>query len=105
MIAWFVVTDPAVAVKLPVVEPAATVTEAGTVRAALLPETVTGVLAVAAADKVTVQGDVVPEAIVAGEHCSPERTGGVGVALSGMSVTLSRVLNVEFSLHDGTEKQ
>jgi hypothetical protein len=65
-------TVPAVAVKLPVVDPAATVTEAGTVSAALLSETATEVLAVGAADNVTVQVDVAPDAIEEGEHCSDD---------------------------------
>jgi hypothetical protein len=77
------VTVPAVAVKLPVVEPAATVTEAGTVSAALLSETATEVLAAGAPpDNVTVQVDVAPDAIEAGEHCSNDT-----VIASGVIVT------------------
>jgi hypothetical protein len=72
-------TVPAVAVKLPVVEPAATVTEAGTVKDALLSDTATEVLAAGAADNVTVQVDVAPDAIVTGEHCSLETVGETDV--------------------------
>ena len=46
---------PAVAVKVAAVELAATVTDAGTVSSALLPDTVTVVAAVGAFDRVTVQ--------------------------------------------------
>ena len=59
-----------------VLDPAATVTETGTVSAELLSETVTieppeG----AAPESVTVQVDVPPEATVVGEHCSAETVG------------------------------
>ena len=66
------------AVKLAVVEPAATETEAGTVNAALL-------LAIAteapplADDKVTVQFAVPPETTEAGAHCSDVTVGAVTV--------------------------
>jgi hypothetical protein len=78
---WLDVTVPAVAVKLPVVDPAATVTEVGTVSAALLSETATEVLAVAAADNVTVHEDVPPDPIEAGEHWSPDTVGGAVVEI------------------------
>ena len=69
-------TEPAVAVKLAVDAPAATVTEAGVVNAELLSETVTAEPPVgAAADSVTVQVDVAPEAMLEGEHTSLETTG------------------------------
>ena len=67
--------------KLPVVAPAATVIVAGTVSALLLSESATDVLAVAAADKVTVQVAVAPEATVAGEHANPETVGKIGVTV------------------------
>ena len=66
------VTVPALAVKLAVVAPDATVTEGGTVSAVLLlSESVTveppgG----AACDSVVVQVELPPELIVAGEHCN-----------------------------------
>jgi hypothetical protein len=70
------VTEPAVAVKVAVVAPAATVTEAGVVKAALLSESVTTEPpAGAARDKVTVQVELEPEATLAGEHCSFEIVG------------------------------
>jgi hypothetical protein len=76
------VTVPAVTVKLPVVEPAATATEAGTVSAALLSETATEVLAAGAADNVTVQVDVAPDAIEGGEHCSDDTVIAVDVIVT-----------------------
>ena len=64
-------TVPAVAVKLAVVAAAATVTEAGTVSAALLLDNATEEPLVGAAlDKVTVQVEEPPEATVFGEHAS-----------------------------------
>lgn len=80
--AWLVVTEPATAAKLAVVEPAATVTEGGTVRAALLSETATEVLAEAAADNVTVHVEVPPDVTVDGEHCSRETVAAGGVMVS-----------------------
>jgi hypothetical protein len=65
-------TVPAVAVKLAVVAPEATVTEAGTGSAALLDESPTEVPpAAAACDNVTVQVEVAPDTTDFGEHCSP----------------------------------
>jgi hypothetical protein len=73
------VTDPAVAVKFAVVAPAATVTEAGVVRAALLSVIVTTEPpAGAARDRVTVQVELAPEATLAGEHRRFEIVGSVG---------------------------
>ena len=77
--------------KLPVVAPAATVIVAGTVSALLLSETATEVLAVAAADKVTVQVAVAPEATAAGEHAR-----FVIVIGGGVTVTAA-VLELPFS--------
>jgi hypothetical protein len=58
---WLDVIVPAVAVKVPVVAPAATVTEAGAVKSPLLLETETEAPPDgAAADRVTVQVDVPP---------------------------------------------
>ena len=64
-----VVTDPAVAVKVPVEAPAATRIDAGTVSAVLLSVSVT-VAPPAGADceSVTVQVEPAPEEIVPGEH-------------------------------------
>jgi hypothetical protein len=59
---------PAVATKLPVAAPAATVTEAGVVSKLLLSETVTTVLLDGACDSVTVHVDVPPDVIEVGEH-------------------------------------
>ena len=74
--AWLALTLPAVAVKVAVVEPAATVTDAGTVRAALLTETATVAPPVGAAiESVAVQVEVDPEATLAGEHCRAETVG------------------------------
>ena len=68
-------TVPAVAVKLAVVEPAATFTEVGVVRIELLSETVTvEPPAGAAADSVKVQVDAAPETTLAGEHASFDTT-------------------------------
>ena len=68
---WLDVTLAAVAMKLPLAVPAATVMEAGTVTAAVLEEdSVTAEPPVGAAwDSVAVQVDVAPEPIVVGEHC------------------------------------
>jgi len=65
-----------VAVKLAVVEPAATVTEVGTVSAVLLSETATLEPPVGAAnDSVTVHVDPLPAVSVAGTHWSAETVG------------------------------
>ena len=61
---------PATAVKVAVVELAATVTEAGTVSRALLPDTVTVVAAVGAFDSVTVQVLLAEEFRLVGVHAS-----------------------------------
>ncbi len=61
---------PAVAVKVAVVEPDATVTEAGTVSKALLSDTVTVVAAVAALERVTVQVLLADEFKLLGEQAS-----------------------------------
>jgi hypothetical protein len=69
---WLAPTVPAVAVKVAVVAPLATVSEAGTDRAALLSESVTAAPPDAAAcDKVTVQVEVPPDVTVAGAHWTP----------------------------------
>ena len=67
---WSVVTVPAVAIKVAVVAPAATVIEAGVVSRALLSDTVTVVAAVAACDNVTVQVLLADEFRLLGEHAS-----------------------------------
>jgi hypothetical protein len=62
-------------VKETLVAPAAMVTDAGTVTAALLEESVTvQPPAGAAGDIVTVHVDLPPEAIEDGVHCSPDTT-------------------------------
>lgn len=66
---WELDMVPAMAWKLAVVAPAATVTEAGTVKALLLSESVTTVPPVgAASDSVTVQVVEAPEPTVVGVH-------------------------------------
>ena len=71
------VTDPAVAVKVAAVEPEATVTDVGTVRAELLSDRATAVPADGAvADKVTVQVLAAPDARVVGLHSSEDRVIG-----------------------------
>jgi hypothetical protein len=86
-------TVPAVVVKMPVVEPAATVTEEGTVRAALLLERLmdnppTG----AGADSQTVHVAVDPEVMLAGLQVIAERAGGttnaMGKSLTGATAML-----------------
>ena len=90
-------TEPAVAVKLAVDAPAATVTEAGVVNAELLSETVTAEPPVgAAADSVTVQVDVAPEAMLVGEHASLETVtaGGVTVTAAVAELPFSAAVTV-----------
>ena len=77
-------TVPAVTAKVAVVEAAATVTEAGTDNTALLSERLTvEPPAGAACDRVIVQLEVLPEAIVAGEHCNAVT---VTVPVGGLTV-------------------
>jgi hypothetical protein len=69
-------TVPAVAMKVALVAPAESVTEAGTVRLALLSDSVTAAPSVGAAfDRVTVQLAVAPETTDVGEHCNVEIVG------------------------------
>ena len=76
-------TLPAVAVKLAVVAPAATVTEAGTVRAALFEESPAEAPPVKAArDRVTVQVEVPPNVTELGEQDKPETAGAGGVTVT-----------------------
>ena len=66
------VTEPAVAVNAPLVAPAATVTDPGTLRAALLSDRPTPIPpAGAAPDIVTVHVEIPPGSKLAGKHCSP----------------------------------
>jgi hypothetical protein len=70
-------------VKLPVVAPAATVTDAGTVNAALFEEIATDAPpARAAFASVTVQVDVPPETTDAGVHASAVTVEGTGVTVT-----------------------
>ncbi|MCX6634225.1 MAG: hypothetical protein NT090_03940, partial [Acidobacteria bacterium] len=74
---WLAVTGPAVALKVALVEPAGTVTEAGTVRATLLALKVTAnPLAGAALVRLTVQVLNAPEFTVEGEQASADKTAG-----------------------------
>jgi hypothetical protein len=76
-------TVPAVAVKLAVVVPAATVTDAGTVRAALLEESPTDAPPVSAAEvNVTVQAEVAPDATELGAHDKLETAGAGGATVT-----------------------
>jgi len=76
-------TVPAVAVKLPVVAPDATVTDAGTVSAALFEESPTEDPPVDAARvRVTVQVVVPLEATELGEHDRAEIAAGSGVTVT-----------------------
>ncbi|MBV6465992.1 MAG: hypothetical protein PGMFKBFP_01289 [Anaerolineales bacterium] len=71
------VTVPAVAEKLPLDAPAATVTDAGTVRLALLSDTATAVFAVAAFDRLTVHVADAPDPREDGVHASEVSTAGL----------------------------
>jgi hypothetical protein len=76
-------TVPAVAVKFADVAPAATVTEAGTGRAALLEESATEAPPVnAARDRVTVQVEVPANVTELGEQDRPETAGAGGVTVT-----------------------
>jgi len=76
-------TVPAVAVKFAVVAPAATITDAGTVSAALFEESPTEAPPARAADvSVTVQEEVAPEVTELGEHDKPETAGAGGVTVT-----------------------
>jgi hypothetical protein len=78
------VTLAAVVVKVAVVAPAATVTEAGTGRAVLLLDSVTAAPALGATtDKLTVHVEVEPDTTLLGEHCRVETVG------SGVTVTVA----------------
>ena len=67
---------PALAVKVAVAAPAATVTDAGTVNVLLLEERLTTVPPLgAASDRVTVQVEDEADSRVAGLHCSAETVG------------------------------
>ena len=76
-------TVPAVAVKFAVVLPAVTVTDAGTVSAALFEESPTEAPPVSAArDNVTVQVEVAPDATELSEHDKLETAGAGGVTVT-----------------------
>ena len=80
-------TVPAVTLNVPVVAPAATVTDAGVVRYELLSDSVTlAPPAGAAPDSATVQLDVPPDATIVGEHASEE------IVTTGDTVTVVVVL-------------
>ena len=80
---WLAATVPEEAVKPPFDTPAAIVTDAGTVSAALLSDTATVTPpAGAACDKVTVQPVLPPDATVAGEHTSADTVTGGGVTVT-----------------------
>jgi hypothetical protein len=80
---WVPVILAAVAVNIAVVAVAATVTDGGTVSTELFDESATAEPAEgAAADRVTVQLEVLPEATAAGAHTSPVTVGGAGVTVT-----------------------
>ena len=86
---------PAVAVKVAVVDPAATVTEAGTVSRALLSDIVTVVTAVAAFDNVTVQVLLADEFRLEGEHAKDVSvTGATRLMLAVCDTPLSVAVTV-----------
>jgi len=73
---WCVVHEPAVTVNVAEVEPAGTVTDAGTGRTMLLLDRDTVVPALGAAwAKVTVQVDFAPVPKLVGEHCNEDNAG------------------------------
>ena len=76
-------TVPAVAIKFATVAPAATVTDAGTVSAALFEESPTEAPPARAADvSVTVQEEVAADVTELGEHDKPETAGGGGITVT-----------------------
>ena len=79
---WLLATVPAVAMKLAVIAPAATVAEAGTVSAALFEESPTDALPLGARVIVTVQLDAAPEATELGTHDKLETAGAGGVTVT-----------------------
>jgi len=88
-------TVPAVAVKLAVVAPDATITDAGTVSAALFEESPTDEPPVAAAcDKVTVQIEVPPDTVADGEQTRLETVVIVAVTVAVCEVPLVVAVNV-----------
>jgi hypothetical protein len=95
---WLDVTKPAVAVKVILVKPAGTITDAGTPRAELLSLNVTAYpLPGAALVNPTVQVEEAPEITVDGEQASEERTAGATsenetVAEEPFSVALNTAL-------------
>jgi hypothetical protein len=76
---WFVEIIPATAVNVPVVLPAATVTDGGTVNAAALLDSIT--VAPLVFDNVTGHVEVAPGAMLAGLHVSPFTTVVAGRAI------------------------
>ena len=86
---------PAVAVKVAVVAPEATVTDAGVVSSALLPDTVTVVAAVGAFDRVTVQVLLVEEFRLVGVQASEVRvTGATRLIVAVLDTPLSVAVTV-----------
>jgi hypothetical protein len=90
------VTEAAVAVKVAVVAAAATVTEAGTGRAALSEESATAEPPVGAAlDRVTVQVETLPDTTDTGAQSSEVTVGGVGVTVrAAVAVPFSDAVSV-----------
>ncbi len=94
---WLLVTVPTVAMKVVVRPPAATVTEAGMIRAGLLADKITATPPLGAPEEiVTVQVELAPEAKLAGEHCRLEivGAGGVTVTTAAPEVALSPAVMV-----------
>ncbi len=88
-------TIPAVAVKLAVVAPAVTDTEAGTVSAALFEDNPTEAPPASAAEvSVTVQVEVAPEATGLGAHETPDTAGAGGVTVTEAVVEVPLIVAV-----------
>jgi hypothetical protein len=87
-----------VVVKVAVVEPAATGTEAGMVRTVLVLDSVTSEAPVGAAadtDRVMVQVEVEPDTTLVGEHCRAETVrGGVTVTVAVAVLPLRAAVTV-----------
>jgi hypothetical protein len=97
---WLVVTVPAVAVKLAVVDPAATATDAGTFRRLLDELMATDKLVVDALVNVTTQFEELPDASVDGEHVSddnPADATKLMLVVTDDGATVRAPLEVEFN--------
>jgi hypothetical protein len=97
---WLVVTVPAVAVKLAVVEPALTVTDDGTLRRLLDELMATGRLVVDALVNVSTQLEALPDANVDGEQASddnPADATRLRLVVTDDAATVRAPLEIEFN--------